>query len=659
MDSFSMSSAAPNYEPHERTFIIDDSEDPLMEYYWPGASSRNDRGWDQALVHPYQAHPLDRSLKAYDPAAHGFVEPFHRPQHQLPFQHNMHNNWHYGWHAHPSHRQRSPVSGISLSSIDSGSPTHAMSPEMATAAFPNMLTDYSIYPSPTSDPGEPGHYRSAAQPMLAAGSHPSSTMVPSGFRMKEFMLHQIDDDMLDSNDIVDPQAPLPQELELEHSEDENTDSGMGQSVGNSYTDEDAAADDGDMEYLDEAAEKEGNDNDSTYEASLQPPGVAEPQHLHHGHARTLSTTCRAPGTGITDPHARVRKQTSTSTSTRTPSKSKVKTKQPPRRISPASLPRSGAAISTQPISSARQPFPCPFHHFGCEATFPSKNEWKRHALSQHLRLGFFRCDLGACALSHPSNITATRGFNDFNRKDLFTQHCRRMHKLASWGRREYGEVGVRERKKFDEHMDVVRERCWVTRREAPRQVACGFCGEGFEDAVGRDVWEVRMEHVAKHYEREGRSMEEEKLDEGLLDWAVETGVVVGGAGELDGEWCLSVSAGGRGVGSGEQGETVRRKGKAVRPSTTPMPQREGSRRSGRARGEGRTVSYVDGVGLSDDEEAAAGKGDDEQDVDSVEDEEVIVVNHGRQERAVEEQDAADDDDDGSDTDTDAPGEAEE
>lgn len=85
-----------------------------------------------------------------------------------------------------------------------------------------------------------------------------------------------------------------------------------------------------------------------------------------------------------------------------------------------------------------KPFPCPLAPYGCTASFNAKNEWKRHATTQHFRLGFWRCDL--CKLDNKTNNNHKNGrsnsnvrktpnaaHNEFNRKDLFMQHVRRMH----------------------------------------------------------------------------------------------------------------------------------------------------------------------------------------------------------------------------------------
>ncbi|KAH1971608.1 hypothetical protein KXV92_006898 [Aspergillus fumigatus] len=98
-----------------------------------------------------------------------------------------------------------------------------------------------------------------------------------------------------------------------------------------------------------------------------------------------------------------------------------------------------SASEEQPAKSTTEGhiFVCSFSHYGCTGTFASKNEWKRHIASIHVQLGFFRCDVGNCGHrpDYKTSSTSTHNHhdqpghqpNDFNRKDLFTQHQRRMH----------------------------------------------------------------------------------------------------------------------------------------------------------------------------------------------------------------------------------------
>nr|KAK5434738.1 hypothetical protein LTR18_010233 [Exophiala xenobiotica] len=163
-------------------------------------------------------------------------------------------------------------------------------------------------------------------------------------------------------------------------------------------------------------------------------------------------------------------------------------------------------------------FPCAFHHYGCNASFASKNEWKRHVASQHMQLGAYRCDMGGCASEGGS-----RGYNDFNRKDLFTQHCRRMH--APWVGSKGGEetAFTKDIEKFEQKLESIRERCWLELRKPPEILRCGFCRESF---VGPSAWDSRMEHVGRHYENDGCTAEDEKVDPELREWAIDEGLIV-------------------------------------------------------------------------------------------------------------------------------------
>ncbi|GBF63801.1 hypothetical protein TMEN_6462 [Trichophyton mentagrophytes] len=194
-------------------------------------------------------------------------------------------------------------------------------------------------------------------------------------------------------------------------------------------------------------------------------------------------------------------------------------------------------------SAADRIFSCVFAPYGCTSSFASKNEWKRHVLSQHLQLGFYRCDIGHCKVSKPSNsmmstpyscdcptsissspshscaITTMRTPNDFNRKDLFTQHLRRMH--APWLTLPSPHEPTKgEREAFDKQLDEVRARCWVQQRQAPQRSQCNYCSHEF---VGPHSWEDRMEHVGKHCEVMDT---EEREDIALREWAIEEGVIL-------------------------------------------------------------------------------------------------------------------------------------
>lgn len=243
----------------------------------------------------------------------------------------------------------------------------------------------------------------------------------------------------------------------------------------------------------------------------------------------------------------------------------------------SSLFQSASALNKHTLASHTRPFVCSFSRYGCPSTFGSKNEWKRHVSSQHLRLGIYRCDIGACvplpnqhrrksssssigyqkSLRGPAGASVAgatgTGHNDFNRKDLFTQHVRRMHGPAVAASRA-------EKDAFDASLEAMRERCWISLRDPPPRSTCGFCGHGRtgsqtepasikgEDAEAEDdategtevvfdAWDERMEHVGKHLER-GETGERE--DEVLREWMVSEGLVA----KEKGAWRV-VGCGGR------------------------------------------------------------------------------------------------------------------
>ncbi|KAK5117640.1 hypothetical protein LTR62_005063 [Meristemomyces frigidus] len=148
-------------------------------------------------------------------------------------------------------------------------------------------------------------------------------------------------------------------------------------------------------------------------------------------------------------------------------------------------------------------FPCPFTPYGCTHIFGSKNEWKRHVTTQHLNLGYWRCDL--CPAGK---------LNDFNRKDLFVQHVRRMHstivrekKSTSTttkplrGARKSSTASIKHESLLSsasrseaEAEARIERRCYKKLRDAPGESGCIFCDEVFT------CWEKRMEHVGRHME---------------------------------------------------------------------------------------------------------------------------------------------------------------
>jgi hypothetical protein len=230
--------------------------------------------------------------------------------------------------------------------------------------------------------------------------------------------------------------------------------------------------------------------------------------------------------------------------------------------------QSSSALHKHTLASHTRPFTCSFRRYGCPSTFGSKNEWKRHVSSQHLRLGIYRCDMDKCVPQAPklsprrksSSASAgggvtgkVGGHNDFNRKDLFTQHVRRMHGPAL-SALEDG------RNTSDQVLEAIQKRCWVPLRESPPRSVCGICphtaaapatgGAGPDRAPGSlwdgpGTWDDRMEHVGRHLEK-GEGGGDEDEDVGLREWMRREGLL---APDGPGRW-LVVGCGGRKRGKG-------------------------------------------------------------------------------------------------------------
>jgi hypothetical protein len=178
---------------------------------------------------------------------------------------------------------------------------------------------------------------------------------------------------------------------------------------------------------------------------------------------------------------------------------------------------------------AARPFPCPLACYGCVSTFTSKNEWKRHVSTQHIKLGYWRCDM--CP---PSADPNNPSYNDFNRKDLFTQHLRRMHThhplsiaatqsspTSTFSSKQEGGLS-------DETVATHQHRCYLHLRTPPPQSNCLFCPRVFS---GDGSWEERIEHVGAHFERERKSGVKSSTpdtwnaDPILRDWLMQEGLV--------------------------------------------------------------------------------------------------------------------------------------
>jgi hypothetical protein len=161
-----------------------------------------------------------------------------------------------------------------------------------------------------------------------------------------------------------------------------------------------------------------------------------------------------------------------------------------------------------------RPFPCAFSFAGCTSTFGSKNEWKRHIASQHLCLTYYRCS------SCPQSTVEGKG-NEFNRKDLFTQHLRRMHAPFAI-KKAIAKGDSKLQLEWETHVKDMQTSCLVIRRSPPQRSACPKpdCSNVFE---GTGSWDDWTEHVGRHMEKgEANRLGVDRL---LARWALDEQII--------------------------------------------------------------------------------------------------------------------------------------
>lgn len=172
-------------------------------------------------------------------------------------------------------------------------------------------------------------------------------------------------------------------------------------------------------------------------------------------------------------------------------------------------------------------FPCPIQPYGCMSYFGSKNEWKRHVATQHMRLGFWRCDW--CGDRKP---------NDFNRKDLFIQHVRRMHPNELLPSRSASARKTGRDTPEEQAANAASTRCYRHLRPPPDNSSCLLCDVRFQ---GSSSWDERMEHLGRHLEAAKKGTEELidpknwRTDVGTHKWLIDQEIIV----PSDGRWVLS------------------------------------------------------------------------------------------------------------------------
>lgn len=260
-----------------------------------------------------------------------------------------------------------------------------------------------------------------------------------------------------------------------------------------------------------------------------------------------------------------------------------------------------------------RPFICVFGWAGCTSTFASKNEWKRHVMSQDIARHYWVCNIDACAHTKNNNLSRYRSRGPgrgkrsrpaaaatvdqtqapgleivgpplpngaiFNRKDLYTQHIRRMHapanlqkttskltsRKATPSSSSSSSSTITSSADWDEQIkalqqDALRERC-----QLPTHMLCPapHCDADF---TGADAWDQRMEHVARHLERAALGQEAPVVfggpaDPSLTAWATSADVAVVRPAGPPGRWILNnplraADAGGAGSGVGRRRAAV-------------------------------------------------------------------------------------------------------
>ncbi|GAP89563.1 putative c2h2 finger domain-containing protein [Rosellinia necatrix] len=208
-----------------------------------------------------------------------------------------------------------------------------------------------------------------------------------------------------------------------------------------------------------------------------------------------------------------------------------------------------------------RPFTCIFRFAGCGSTFASKNEWKRHCASQHIVLQYWVCQQDACSqvsnkpnapkkssgtgrkrrdcLRYPdAHPSALPNGTIFNRKDLYTQHLRRMHVPSHLKNKVKTKVVVPE---WEDQQRVCQEAALRIRCQLPTHMMCPApnCNVRFD---GPTAWDERMEHVAKHLEKAAAGAEpplrfDGDTDVTLVEWATSPAIGILRREENDG-WTL-------------------------------------------------------------------------------------------------------------------------
>jgi hypothetical protein len=129
----------------------------------------------------------------------------------------------------------------------------------------------------------------------------------------------------------------------------------------------------------------------------------------------------------------------------------------------------------------QKPYGCTYPK--CHKRFGAKSDWKRHEHSQHFQLEAFRC---AETLSSGSTCG-----EHVHRQEAFKTHLEKQHKISS--------------------LEHVQEHFKSSRigKNCQGSFWCGFCKVVVPLKYRRNVaWDERFDHIAHHFEKEKRSIDE-------------------------------------------------------------------------------------------------------------------------------------------------------
>ncbi|KAF5614131.1 uncharacterized protein FSUBG_11 [Fusarium subglutinans] len=161
----------------------------------------------------------------------------------------------------------------------------------------------------------------------------------------------------------------------------------------------------------------------------------------------------------------------------------------------------------EPSEAIKFPFLCVFHFAGCDQEFSNKSDWKKHVVSQHLKLDrvFWRCNEGDCAhsrdtLAQCKSVQTTCPSSpgqQFTNKHDFQIHLLAHHQST---------------KPNDEEGDIISlpntEVKWlVDRSDSSMRMVCGLPQDlgcpmpqcASVRFTGPAAWDQRLNHAAEHF----------------------------------------------------------------------------------------------------------------------------------------------------------------